>query len=88
MSVLKTIEQKLNKNLNIENLEVIDESDLHQGHAGWNEAGESHFRIKIVSSDFLGKSRVNQHKMIYKILEEDLKKQIHALAIESKPIKM
>lgn len=64
-------------------LEVIDESHLHEGHAGARPGGETHFRIKIVSGVFEGKSRVDRHRLIHTLLAEELKSQVHALAIHA-----
>ena len=66
-------------------LEVIDESPLHAGHSGARPDGESHFRVKVVSKAFEGKSLVQRHRMINEILAEELKERVHALAISAKP---
>ncbi len=76
---------KLKESLNISHLEVIDESGLHKGHAGAREGGETHYRVIIKSADFNGKSRVEQHKIINKILAHELATTVHALAIEASP---
>lgn len=84
MTMVSIIEQKLTESLSPESLEVINESHLHSGHSGSPGTGESHFRVKIVSSEFIGKSRLQIHQMINKLLGEQLKDKIHALAIEAK----
>lgn len=84
MNTYLKIKDKLESNLNINKLEIIDESHLHKGHVGYSDEGESHFRIKISSDNFKGLSRVNQHKIIYNILADEMKNKIHALAIEIK----
>ncbi len=73
--------QKLQDNLHITQLEVIDESYLHHGHSGHRDGGETHFHVTVVSPDFTGKSKVARHKMIYAILEAELKERIHALGL-------
>lgn len=60
-------------------LEVIDEGHMHIGHAG---EGSGHFRVRIASSAFAGKSRVQQHRLIYEAVGELMGHGIHALAIE------
>lgn len=46
---------------------------------------ESHFKVKIVSSKFEGKRLVERHKMVYKILDEELNvKGLHALQLVTK----
>lgn len=78
------IENRLKDSLNPEFLEVIDESELHRGHAGYREGGQSHFKIIISSQLLRAYSRVEQHKKIYAPLDDLMKSQIHALSIEFK----
>ncbi len=40
-------------------IELIDDSEQHRGHGGYNPAGESHFTLFIESAAFAGKSRVS-----------------------------
>ena len=64
-------------------LEVIDESSQHAGHAGASESGmNSHFRVRIASSQFENLSRVQRHRLVYDSLQEFLDNGLHALAIE------
>ena len=63
-------------------LELIDESNQHHGHSGAHPSGESHFRVKISSAAFQGKSRVQQHRLINEALAAELKARVHAIAIE------
>jgi BolA protein len=67
-------------------LEVIDESAEHAGHSGASESGmNSHFRVRIASSQFEGLSRVQRHRLVYDSLQEFLDNGLHALAIEFRP---
>ena len=77
------MEAKLHAAFSPTSLEVIDESYQHQGHAGARPDGESHFRVRIVSLAFKGKSRVEQHRMINQVLAAELRERVHALAIEA-----
>lgn len=61
-------------------LEVLDLSHLHKGHAGYHPAGETHFKVVLVSDRFKGKTRLERHQMVYKSLEAEIKK-IHALEL-------
>jgi BolA protein len=63
-------------------LDVIDEGHLHVGHAG---EGSGHFRVRIASAMFAGKTRVQQHRMVYDALGDLMGHGIHALAIEARP---
>jgi BolA protein len=56
---------------------------MHEGHAGYRPAGETHFRVYIVSPAFEGKSRVERHRMVNTTLEAELKGSVHALAIKA-----
>lgn len=62
-------------------LEVIDESEGHRGHAGYREGGQSHFRIRMTSPAFAGMGRVQQHRLVHQTLG-DIVPRIHALALE------
>lgn len=67
-------------------IELVDNSDQHAGHAGskgWEESGESHFALEIVSDAFDGLASVKRHQLIYMLLGETMEK-IHALQIKAK----
>ena len=74
---------KLMAELRPDKLEVIDESHLHEGHSGSHPSGESHFRVRIIASQFVGQGRVWRHRVINAVLADDLATRIHALAIEA-----
>ena len=81
--VKHTITNKLREAFTPESLDVIDESHLHEGHAGHRPGGETHFSIYIVSDAFEGKSRVERHRMINNALAAELAGPVHALAIKA-----
>ena len=85
MSMTDTIHAKLTQQFAPLHLEVIDESQLHHGHAGWREGGETHFRVRIATRKFDGMSRVAQHRAVMQALDDELKASVHALAIEVLP---
>lgn len=62
-------------------LDVEDESHRHAGHAGARPGGETHFRIQMVSEAFLGKSRIERHRLVHAVLADELRDRIHALAL-------
>jgi len=65
-------------------LQVLDESAQHAGHAGANGSGfGTHFRVRIASPLFAGKSRVLRHRLVYDALQEFMAQGVHALAIET-----
>ena len=67
-------------------LEVLDESWQHAGHAGANGTGYgTHFRVRIASPLFAGKTRVARHRLVYDALQNFIAKEgVHALAIETR----
>ena len=65
-------------------LEVVDESHHHAGHGGWRPEGETHFRVKVVSAAFVGKSRVHRHRMVNDLAAAELRAGLHALTIEAR----
>ena len=81
MPVREAIVAKLSAKFAPTHLEVIDESSRHQGHAGARPGGESHFRVRIASTELTG-SRVAQHRAIMDTLDAEIKGGVHALAIE------
>jgi BolA protein len=75
--------QRLQERLNPVFLEVLDESAAHAGHVGANDSGfGTHFRVRIQSDIFTGKTRVSRHRLVYDALQEYIDQGLHALAIE------
>ena len=83
MEFKSRIETKLRAAFDPAHLEVVDESDHHAGHGGWQEGGETHFRVRIAAKAFSGKSRVETHRAINQVLNAELAERVHALAIEA-----
>jgi BolA protein len=61
-------------------LELLDESHLHAGHAG-AASGGGHYRLKIVSPRFQGLRLVMRHRLVYDSVHDMMHTEIHALAI-------
>ena len=74
---------RLNSALSPTSIELIDDSEQHRGHSGYNPAGESHFTLRIESAAFAGKNRVDRQRLIYAALGELMESQIHALSIRA-----
>ncbi|CAN5171531.1 BolA family transcriptional regulator [soil metagenome] len=77
------IESTLRSALDIESIEVEDESWKHAGHAG-AASGGGHYRLRIVSVAFEGLSRVSRHRLVYDRLHSLMANDIHALAIDAR----
>lgn len=90
MSIQATMEDKLNKAFSPERLVIVNESHLHAGHhhygsdhhGAYDGTGETHFRVRIVSPNFAGMSRIDRHRAVNELLADELKAGVHALAIE------
>jgi len=79
------LELRLQQTLEPVTLEVWDESAAHHGHAGANGTGSgTHFRVRITSHLFTGKSPVSRHRLVYDALQDFIDQGLHALAIEAK----
>ncbi len=62
---------------------VDDDSARHAGHAG-ARGGAGHFRVRIESQAFSGRSRLERHRMVYEALTGMLAGEIHALNIDAR----
>ncbi len=80
-SRIDKIQQALINNLQATQLEIIDDSHKHIGHAG-AENGMGHFTVKIASPLFADLTLIEKHRLIYQALDELLKTDIHALKIK------
>ena len=74
MSVQSGIEEKLQQQINPSHLEVN-----HNVPPG----SESHFKVIIVSDEFADKNPVSRHRLVNKVLADELKNKIHALALHT-----
>jgi BolA protein len=76
--------RRLNSALSPTNIELVDDSEQHRGHGGYNPAGESHFSLAIESAAFSGKNRVERQRMVYAALGDLMRGRVHALSIRAK----
>lgn len=82
--VYARLETKIKSDLNPVSYKIIDESHKHEGHAGHDGMGESHFRVQIVSPVFEGQSRVARQRLVYDLFSEEIKERIHAISLTLK----
>lgn len=61
-------------------LEVEDDTHLHEGHAGAKE-GKGHFRVRIVSDRFSNTRPIDRHRMVFQALGDMMNTDIHALSV-------
>ena len=74
---------RLHSSLAPSRIELVDDSEKHRGHGGYNPAGESHFNLRIESAAFAGKSRVERQRLVYAALGELMEERVHALSIRA-----
>ena len=79
----QALRDRLQERLAPSQLEVLDESAAHAGHAGADGTGAgTHFRVRIRCRAFEGRTRVAQHRLVYDALQDFIARGLHALAIE------
>jgi len=78
--LVEIVKNKLHNNIVCDNIEIQDKTFLHKSHASYDK---NKFHIKlIITSDYLKKkSKIESSKEIYKILEKELKYNIHSIQI-------
>lgn len=77
---LQRIQEKITAALSPVHLEIRDDSALHAGHAGARSGG-GHFAVTVVSAAFEGKSATERHRLVYRVLQEEMRGPIHALSV-------
>ena len=79
MTIEAVIEQKLLSAFSPIHLDVINESHQHNVAPG----SESHFKVIIVSDEFVGERLIKRHRAINSLLSHELAEKIHALALHT-----
>lgn len=80
---VQRIEALLRNALAATDVQVIDESHQHRGHAG-AAGGAGHFRVVVVSPRFAGLSLVAAQRLVYEAVGAMMDTEIHALAITTR----
>jgi BolA protein len=74
--------QALTEQLDPVELELVDDSAAHAGHAGARSG--AHFNLRIVSARFAGLPRISRHRLVYDALRPWMAEGVHALAIDAR----
>jgi BolA protein len=82
--VAREIAQRLTAALSPLSLNVLNDSEKHRGHGGYDGSGESHFTVEVVAEAFAGMSRLERQRAVNAALGDLLRDRIHALAIRAK----
>ncbi|MBV8803146.1 MAG: BolA family transcriptional regulator [Gammaproteobacteria bacterium] len=80
MERVQIIRERLEQAFSSSQLEVLDDSAEHIGHSG-SIGGAGHYTVKIAADFFKDKPRIDVHRAIYKVLDDLIPDQIHALQI-------
>ncbi|ELS33543.1 MULTISPECIES: BolA family protein [Pseudanabaena] len=85
MNVASTIKTILQEKIGATVVEIEDRSDLHKHHQGRMNApvGSGHYDAIVVASGFTGKTMMQQHRMVYAALEDQMQTTIHALSLKT-----
>ena len=80
---ISKLRTRLTEALNPVEIEIIDESARHAGHAG-AASGGGHYILHIMSDAFAGKSLIQRHRLVYDAVGDMMHSEIHALSIQAR----
>ena len=75
--LIAIVKTKLQDKIVIEKIKIEDKSFLHKNHAG-HQKGKFHIKLVINSEELKKLNRIESNKMIYKVLDQELKEHIHS----------
>ena len=83
LTFLEKVKAKINNKLGPEQILLIDKSYLHTKHKSF-DANKFHLKLIIKSEKLKNMKKIDAHKAIFSILNDEMKNKIHALEIEIK----
>ena len=81
--LIEIVKEKISNEIVIQEINIEDKSFLHKGHKN-NTPNKFHIKITINSEELKSKKKIESTKMIYKILEKELKSYIHSIQLSIK----
>ena len=78
--LIELVEEKITKEIVLQKINIEDKSFLHKDHKN-NSINKFHIKITIVSEELKSKKKIDSTKIIYKILENELKNYIHSIQL-------
>ena len=63
-------------------LEIVDNSNLHKGHNNFTGNNETHIKIILTKKNKISINRINIHRIINNLLEQEFKSGLHSLEIK------
>ena len=79
-NLIAIVKKKLTNEILIDKIIIEDKSFLHKNHAG-HQQGKFHLKLTIGSNELKNLTRIESYKKIYKILDKEMKENIHSLQI-------
>ena len=83
ITFLEKVKAKISNKLNPEQIILIDNSNLHTKHKSF-DVNKYPLKLIIKSVKLKNMGRIEAHKIIFSILNDEIKNKIHALEIEVK----
>ena len=78
--LIELVKEKITKEIGLQKIEVEDKSFLHKNHKN-NSPNKFHIKIIIKSDELKSKKKIDSTKIIYKILDNELKNYIHSIQL-------
>ena len=78
--LIEIVKKKIEAAIVVEDIKIEDKTFLHEGHLS-NQKGKFHIKLIINSLDLKKKNKIESTKLIYKVLDEEIKKYIHSIQI-------
>ena len=78
--LIAIVKTKLKANIAAEDIKIEDKSFLHQKHVS-HQIGKFHLKLTIHSKELKKKKRIESTKVIYSLLDKEMKKFIHSIQI-------
>lgn len=82
MLVKDEIHERLTAAFAPRELDVVDDSESHRGHAGYQDGGQSHFNVRMRAQALENMSRIARHRAVHQAIGPELVGRIHALALD------
>ena len=83
ITFLEKVKVKISNKLHPEQISLIDNSYLHTKHKSF-DSNKFHLKLIIKSEKLKKMGKIDAHKAIFSILNDEMKNKIHALEIEIK----
>ena len=78
--LIEIIKKKIAKKIVFQEINIEDKSFLHKNHKN-NSPNKFHIKITIKSNELKSKKKIDSTKIIYKILDNELKNYIHSIQL-------